>query len=447
MFRQVHCRLTLLCAGITILVVIFMSCSYLYISEKNLRKNSFASFSNDMNTLLSNLENQTVITHEWLSKLEGGGKYIISIHDNGKDFLWGQQEYNSSSRKTALEAGWAYYRENAEAFPTPLAFTITHREFSFSSTGQGADDYYGCIAFSSRNTGELTILILESLASLQEQIRTQRQTFFMLVAFSSLVLVLFAYFFTGRLLVPLQKSRDSQIQFVAAASHELRTPLSVILSAASACRKASPAEQESFFNTIENEGAAMSRLISDLLMLAGADSHSFPIQPEECEPDTLLLNIYEAFDPLAHEKGFRLSVRLPEEKTAPIRCDSERIRQVLSIFLHNAFSFCPRGSHITLSMQQQEKLTSFCVIDDGPGIPDEEKPHLFDRFYRSDTSRQSAGHFGLGLSIAREIMDAHRGGIFVSDTPGGGATFTITVKSPAAGNGPSNRKRHERRGI
>ena len=445
MFRQVHRRLTLLCAGITILVLIFMSCSYLYISEKNLKENSYASFGNDMNTLLSNLENQTVITHEWLSKLEGGGKYIISIHDNDKDFLWGQQD--GSGRKAALEAGWAYYLENAEAFPAPLAFTITHREFSFSSDGQGTDDYYGCIAFSSRNTGELTILILESLAPLQEQIRSQRQTFFMLVAFSSLVLVLFAYFFTGRLLVPLQKSRDSQSQFVAAASHELRTPLSVILSAASACRKALPAEQESFFTTIENEGAAMSRLISDLLMLAGADSHSFPILPEECEPDTLLLNTYEAFEPLAHEKGFRLSVRLPEDKTAPIRCDSERIRQVLSIFLHNAFSFCPKGSHITLSMQQQEKLTSFCVTDNGPGIPDEEKPHLFDRFYRSDTSRQSAGHFGLGLSIAKEIMDAHRGGIFVSDTPGGGATFTITIKSPAAVNNASTIKRHGRRKL
>ena len=428
MFRQVHRRLTLLCAGITILVLIFMSCSYLYISEQNLKENSYASFGNDMNTLLSNLENQTIITHEWLSKLEGGGKYMISILDNDREFLWGHLE-DSEPRKAALEAGWRYYQENAGAFPAPLAFTVTHREFRFSSSGQGRDDYYGCIAFSSRNTGKLTILILQSLAPLQKQIRTQRQIFSMLVLFSSLVLVLFSYFFTGKLLVPLQKSRDSQIQFVAAASHELRTPLSVILSAASACRKASPEEQEVFFHTIENEGAAMSRLISDLLLLAGADSHSFTIQPEDCEPDTLLLNTYEAFEPLAYEKGFRLSIRLPEEKTAPIRCDSERIRQVLSIFLHNAFSFCPRGSLITLSMHQQEKLTSFCVADNGPGIPEEEKPHLFDRFYRSDTSRQSAGHFGLGLSIAREIMDAHRGDIFVSDTPGGGTTFTITLNS------------------
>ena len=131
MFRQVHRRLTLLCAGITILVLIFMACSYLYISEKNLKENSFASFRNDMNTLLSNLENQTVITHEWLSKLEGGGKYIISIHDNDKDFLWGQQD-GGGSRKAALEAGWAYYQENAETFPTPLAFTITHQAVSYT---------------------------------------------------------------------------------------------------------------------------------------------------------------------------------------------------------------------------------------------------------------------------------------------------------------------------
>ena len=112
MFRQVHRRLTFLCAGITILVLILMSCSYLYISEKNLRESSFTSFQNDMNTLLSNLENQTVITHEWLSKMEGNGKYLLSLRDNGQDFLWGRQEHDPAYRE-AIDAGWNYYDANS----------------------------------------------------------------------------------------------------------------------------------------------------------------------------------------------------------------------------------------------------------------------------------------------------------------------------------------------
>nr|WP_308628479.1 HAMP domain-containing sensor histidine kinase [uncultured Eisenbergiella sp.] len=428
MFRQVHRRLTLLCAGITILVLILMSCSYLYISEKNLKETSFTSFQNDMNTLLSNLENQTIITHEWLSKMEGNGKYFLSIRDNGQPFLWGNQEHGLAYRE-ALKAGWDYYDTHSGDFPAARPFTIQHREFSFSSNGDRKEDYFGCIAFSSRDTGTLTILILESTEYLQERILTQRHTFLILVLSAALVLAFFSYLFTGLLLQPLKKSRQSQIQFVAAASHELRTPLSVILSAGNACRKASPQEQGMFLDIIKKEGEAMSRLISDLLTLAGADSHSFAIRPAPCEPDTLLLDLFEASQLLAREKGYHLSIQLPEEKTTPLICDSDRIRQVLSILLHNAFSFCPSGSRITISLRQQDKTTFFTVSDNGPGIPDTIKAHLFDRFYRGDASRQDSGHFGLGLSIAREIMEAHHGTITVSDSPGGGATFTASLGS------------------
>lgn len=428
MFRQVHRRLTLLCAGITILVLLLMSCSYLYISEKNLRESSFTSFQNDMNTLLSNLENQTVITHEWLSKMEGNGKYLLSLRDNGQDFLWGRQEHDPACRE-AIDAGWNYYDANSGGFPSAQPFTIRHQEFSFSSSGGKNDDYYGCIAFSSRDTGTLTILILQSMGNLQERILTQRNSFLILIVSASLILAFFSYLFTGLLLKPLKKSRQSQIEFVAAASHELRTPLSVILSASNACRKAPPEEQGMFFDIIKKEGDAMSGLISDLLTLAGADSHSFTIRAASCEPDTLLLDTFEAFELLAREKGYHLSIQLPEEKTTPVFCDSDRIRQVLSVLLHNAFSFCPSGSRITLSLSQQDKITSISVADNGPGIPDDRKAHLFDRFYRGDSSRQDTGHFGLGLSIAREIMDAHHGSLTVSDTPGGGSTFTLILNN------------------
>ena len=100
------------------------------------------------------------------------------------------------------------------------------------------------------------------------------------------------------------------------------------------------------------------------------------------------LDTFEAFELLAREKGYHLSIQLPEEKTTPVFCDSDRIRQVLSVLLHTAFSFCPSGSRITLSLSQQDKITSISVADKGPGIPDDRKAHLFDRFYRGDSSRQ-----------------------------------------------------------
>lgn len=151
------------------------------------------------------------------------------------------------------------------------------------------------------------------------------------------------------------------------------------------------------------------------------------MQKEECEADTLLLNFYEAFEPLAKEKGYFLTVFLPDKKIAPVRCDSDRIRQVLSILLHNAFCYTPPGSRIRLSLSETAENLLLSVSDNGPGIPDDAKPHIFERFYRGDAAHSSSSHFGLGLSIADEIMRAHNGRISISDTPGGGAAFTLTL--------------------
>lgn len=431
MFRQVHLRLTLLCAGITILIIGSMSAAYLYISEKNLRDTYFSSFQSDMNTLLSNLGNQSVITHRWLSQMEGNGKYIIAVRDNGMDFLWnGYMDTAYPERRPAVDAGWDYYNSHFSIASDPAFYSISHQEFSFSSTGSGQDDYYGCVAVFTRDSGTLSFLILKPLSPLTAQIAAQRRAFVVPVLAACAVLWVFSWYFTGKLLSPIEESRKSQVRFVSAASHELRTPLSVILSAADACKKAKPAEQDKFFAIISDEGKSMSRLISDLLMLAGADSHSFSLQKECCEIDTLLLDIFEAFEPLAQKKGYVLSILLPDRKISPLRCDSDRIRQVLSILLHNAFSYTPAGSHICLSLQDTPKDLLLSVSDDGPGIPDDKKVRIFERFYRADNARpaDADSHFGLGLSIAEEIIHAHGGSIRVLDTPGGGATFTLTLR-------------------
>lgn len=431
MFRKVHLRLTLLCVVVTILIIGSMSTAYLYISEKNLRDTYFSSFQNDMNTLLSNLGNQSVITHRWLSWMEGNGKYIIDVRDNGVDFLW--NSYTDTAhpeRRPAIDAGWDYYNSHFSMASGSSFYSISHQEFSFSQTGSGPDDYYGCVAVFSRDSGTLSFLILKPLSPLTVQIAAQRRAFVVPVLAACAFLWLFFWYFTRKLLSPIEESRQSQIRFVAAASHELRTPLSVILSAADACKKAKPAEQDKFFAIISDEGKSMSRLISSLLMLAGADSHSFSLQKENCEMDTLLLDTFEAFEPLAQKGGHALSVLLPDHRVAPLYCDGDRIRQVLSILLHNAFSHTPAGSHIRLSLKDTPKELSLSVSDNGPGIPDDKKARIFERFYRADNARPDSpdSHFGLGLSIAGEILHAHGGSIRVFDTPGGGATFTLTLR-------------------
>ena len=132
---------------------------------------------------------------------------------------------------------------------------------------------------------------------------------------------------------------------------------------------------------------------------------------------------------MADAKHIQIIVSLPEEPLPDCICDSERIIQVLTIFLHNAVSYTPEGGKIFLSADYMNKHYEIKISDTGVGISDEEKTKIFDRFYRSEKARSDKNHFGLGLSIAYDIITAHHGSIKVTDTPGGGTTFLILLRS------------------
>ena len=219
------------------------------------------------------------------------------------------------------------------------------------------------------------------------------------------------------------------MQFIAAASHELRTPLSVILASNECCLSASAEEQKGFFQTIRNEGKRMNSLIDDMLTLTRLGANRFLIEQKPAQLDTLCLNAYEAFEPLCENKNLTLLLILPEETLPRYQCDASRIAQVLSILLHNALSYTPENGQITLELVWQKESGSFeiSVTDTGIGISDADKKHIFERFYRAEKSRSAKGHFGLGLSIAYEIVTAHHGKISVSDNPEGGSVFTVRL--------------------
>ncbi len=266
---------------------------------------------------------------------------------------------------------------------------------------------------------------------MEKQIFQQRIRFLFIDLAAVLLFALFSWFFTGILLRPIQESHQRQTHFIAAASHELRTPLAVILSSAECFKNVDSAQQDSFLNTIRQEGLRMSRLIEDMLTLTESDIHRFSIQKNPVELDTLLLNTCEAFEVLAKEHSLSLSLALPDTPLPMCICDPDRIRQVISILLHNAVSYTQAQGKIRVSLTHKRasgKANFFLsVSDNGIGISDEDKKKIFDRFFRAEKSRSAKGHFGLGLSIAFEIVHAHHGNITVADSKEGGSVFTVCL--------------------
>ncbi len=447
MFRKAHFLFTLLCAGTTTAIMIFMSLLYLQVSENSLYKNHFASFRNDISTIASSLEQSTYISMQWLAGLEARNAYLIFVIDNDKPFLYNTLKTGASGTKGSNDTGSSndlsgqyLLSESLQAYDMMFEsetvvsyssnyFGIHHDEYEFTSPSTG-EHYYSSLIDIERGQTHSRILILNPLAGLQAQITHQRLLFLLLDLLAALAFSVFSWFFTGRLLKPLQQNHENQMQFIASASHELRTPLSAILATNECCITATPQEQAGFFQTIRKEGRRMNTLIDDLLTLAHSDSGRFLIEKKEVELDTLCTNAYEAFEPLCRQKKLTLSLTLPDVPLPRLSCDPDRIAQVLSILLHNAVSYTPENGFVTLSLtcrQDRKNLFEITVSDTGVGIPDSDKKRIFSRFYRAEKSRSTKGHFGLGLSIAYEIISAHHGRISVQDNLPCGSVFVVRL--------------------
>ena len=434
MFRKAHLFFTMLCGGTPAAIIIFISLFYLGVSEKSLYDSQFRSFQNDIGTISTGLEQYYSISMQWLARLEVQSGFRIFALDNGVPFLYNtlHDPIDSPGQELLSESLEAYNAmfEIYDFAPEGSDYAgIWHTEYEFKSPTTGTA--YFCSVIDIERTGSLSqIVILCPLDALHKSIMRQRILFVWINLGAVTVLFVFAWLFTGRLLKPLQENHEKQMQFVAAASHELRTPLAVILASSECCRSADTAEQAGFVNTIHKEGQRMNNLIDDMLTLAHSDMKKFSIERKSTELDTLCLNAYEAFEPLCRQNGLSMSLVLPDAPIARCICDSDRIAQVLSVLLHNAVSYTPEGGQIELSLSYRNgRKTSFeiTVTDTGVGISDEDKRHIFDRFYRAEKSRSTKGHFGLGLAIAYEIISSHHGRISVQDNPTGGSVFTVRL--------------------
>jgi signal transduction histidine kinase len=218
----------------------------------------------------------------------------------------------------------------------------------------------------------------------------------------------------------------SQRRFIADVSHELRTPLTVIKGEVSLMRRIGQVDEESLSN-VEAEVDRLTRMVGDLLLLAQAESGRLPMDMRPVELDAILFDVFQQMRTLA---GERIQLRIGEIDQVLVTGDRDRLKQVLVNLVGNAIQYTPAGGSVTLSLQKTDEQARLIVRDTGPGIPTQDLPHIFERFYRGERSRKRTGGaqssgFGLGLSIAYWIVRNHGGNIEVNSSEGQGTTFCI----------------------
>ena len=215
----------------------------------------------------------------------------------------------------------------------------------------------------------------------------------------------------------------SQQRLLADVSHELRTPLTVIKGNVDLMRRMKRLDEESLMS-IDHEAGRLTRLVGGLLLLAQAESGKLTLSMKQVELDLLLTEVFQEMSILA---GNRVRVHLNEIDQVYVTGDRDRLKQVFINLVANAIQYTPQGGEVFLSLERIGEQARIICRDTGPGIPAEDLPHIFERFYRAEKSRtrgKTTG-FGLGLSIANWIVERHGGRIEVVSKEGQGTTFAI----------------------
>lgn len=276
-----------------------------------------------------------------------------------------------------------------------------------------------------RQTGLLSTRIAFTDSTLEQATLRSLLTGSLLIVLAALaVLFVCSYVLSGAVTRPVGRAWQQQKQFLSDASHELKTPLTVILSSTELLEQSAAPEQKQYVDNIRAESRRMKQLVEDMLTLSRIQRSDAPLPDTAADLSDAAANVALRFEPVAYEAGLTLSYDI-----APgllVRGDSDKLEQAVAVLLDNAIKYAAPGTEVRLDAVRQGKNACLWVENEGDPIPADKLPHIFDRFYRADESRTDGGSFGLGLSIAKAIVEAHRG-VIRCDSGGSTTRFTITL--------------------
>lgn len=299
-----------------------------------------------------------------------------------------------------------------------------NESFDFQITSSNQNYFARQVIINTANNGNIELAFAQSMVRYESLLLEILFMYIGIAILSFIFIFILNYYFAKKAIAPAIKAQQSQIEFITAASHELKTPIAVIQSSTEML-SIDKSHYDNYIANITSETQRMKRLVEDLLLLSGMESNHAQFELKLIDSEELLLSIYEKFIPISHKSKHNLQLHLQEKELSKIYVDSDKMIQALVILLDNALSYTPEGTGIEILGNEKDSHLIISIVDHGSGIIEKDK--VFDRFYRGDQSRSSKNHFGLGLSIANEIILNFMGSLTIIDTPGGGATFRIKL--------------------
>lgn len=427
MFHRLKSRLVLVYGITSSIILTVIIIGVFFINYKQSIEQENVLFQKNVEQIIEKISFENRISSNWIDKMRTDNQLFIVIEENGiqltklnrKNTTVESMKFIDRLKVLAAEEGINLDRK-------PLYSTVVKTPI-YNLSGNGSESYLGMAGLIPRgDAGFRNVMVIYRNNSGIQYIFEQIILYIIIDFIGIVALFLISSLYIGKVLKPLEEGQKKQNAFVAAVSHELRSPLTIIKAGIASIREdVSKADQ--FLPHIEGECSRMTRLIGDMLMLASVDAKTWSLQKEPIDMDTLLIESYDMFCTCFNNKNHEFTLDLQEEELHVINGDRERITQILTILMDNAISHTPNGGMIALRAYNQKHFVVVEVEDEGMGISDEDKKLVFERFYRCDKSRNDKKHFGLGLSIAKELVDLHNGHITVKDAIGGGAIFILNL--------------------
>ncbi|MCH6266131.1 sensor histidine kinase [Neobacillus citreus] len=409
MFRRTHIRLTLLNSLVFIVLISILGSIIYFYTDNRLYQDVNRSLMESVN----HFQQQPGVDND---DHDSPGPRFMKRDPRIMTLLWqgeGKQLIGEQGRETELFSG-----KEEQIRPKKLNSLQDVVAGGFS---------YRYIAFDVNTTaGKVTVQFIRNVNSEKELLDRLILIMFIGCGIGVVCALVSGYFLAGRALVPIKKAWDKQQEFVSDASHELRTPLAVIQAKTDVLfrnPKATIQDKIHDISTISKESRRLSKLVTNLLTLARSDSNQLEMKKQEFQIDELLKEILLQFEDIALYQEKTIHLQAPE----PVAfCgDKERIHQLIVILLDNAMKYTNEGGEIQLSCLQSHSSIILSVKDTGIGIPEQDIPRIFDRFFQSNKARTSAEGTGLGLSIAKWIIDKHHGKVKVNSSLGKGTLIEI----------------------